>query len=74
MGYSAEGPVFHLFANQNPGTAALYRWTGHDEHFYTTDPTGEAALSLGYSAEGITGYLWPAQHTIEYRGTETLGL
>jgi hypothetical protein len=46
-----------------PPTTALYRWfnsKSHD-HFYTTDPNGEAAPSHGYVFEGITGYIGTSQ-------------
>jgi hypothetical protein len=31
------------------------------DHFYTVDPNGEAAPSIGYSSEGITGYVYTSQ-------------
>ncbi len=44
-------------------TTALYRWynSGNGDHFYTTDPEGEAAPSSGYISEGITGYVKTSQ-------------
>ncbi|KAG0041403.1 hypothetical protein BGZ90_009877, partial [Linnemannia elongata] len=43
------------------GTVPLFRWfsPGSGDHFYTTDPNGEVAPSVGYNYEGITGYLYP---------------
>jgi len=48
----------------------LYRWwnLGATDHFYTTDPSGEAAPSSGYTYEGIVGYI----ATSEQSGTTAL--
>jgi hypothetical protein len=48
-----------VMAQVQPPTTELYRWynTGTGDHFYTTDPHGENALTSGYSYEGITGYI-----------------
>jgi hypothetical protein len=44
-------------------TTALYRWYNSNtgDHFYTTDPSGEAAPNSGYVSEGITGYIKTSQ-------------
>ena len=48
----------------------LYRWFSAEtgDHFYTTDPSGELAPSMGYTYEGITGYI----ATSEQQGTSAL--
>ena len=42
---------------------ALYRWSNYrrGSHFYTTDPSGELASYLGYTFEGVTGYIATSQ-------------
>jgi hypothetical protein len=36
---------------------AVRRWFKAQDHFYTTDPNGELAPTLGYNYEGVTGYI-----------------
>jgi hypothetical protein len=64
-GYSYEGITGYIGTSPTPGTTALYRWyngprpfsANYGDHFYTTDPAGENAQRLGYTLEGITGYI-----------------
>jgi hypothetical protein len=60
LGYTWVGITGYVAKTRLPGTTALYRWAnyGSGYHFYTTDPNGEALASLGYTSEGITGYIW----------------
>lgn len=54
-GWTPEGVSGYVFSSEQPGTVGFYRWR-HPEsnlHFYTVDPTGEAATALGYVFERI---------------------
>lgn len=58
-GWQAEGVTGFVYGSEQPGTAGLYRWRQPDSnlHFYTVDPAGEAAPTLGYVLERIECYV-----------------
>ncbi|KAF9360449.1 hypothetical protein BGX26_009277 [Mortierella sp. AD094] len=60
--YVYQGVVGYIYRNPANGTVPLLRWWLDGEiadHFYCTDPRGEAAPALGFVFEGITGYIFP---------------
>lgn len=66
-GYEREDLDCFVYANplHNPPTVPVHRWYKHNttmqDHFYTTDASGEAAPHAGYVYEGIAFYLFATQ-------------
>lgn len=58
-GYRSEGIACYVWPPGTYGTdvafGAFYRWyhPGNNDHFYTTDKTGELAPKAGYKSEGV---------------------
>jgi hypothetical protein len=60
---------------QLPNTVPLYRLNKDYDHFYTTDASeaDNAATNLGYTREGITGYVWSSGTVCTPRTCATAG-
>jgi len=69
-GYTCEGIIGYLSANEFPGSVPIYRYysDGTHDHFYTTNSaeigttTPGAVGNHGYKFENILGFAYPTDH------------
>jgi hypothetical protein len=61
-GATVEGIIGYIASSTTCGAVPLYRTSKSGEHFYTTSlaEKNNAVQSLGYTDEGIAGYVWTA--------------